>query len=57
VKATFDTSGGFKDPIVTEITPAKEFWKAEDYHQNYIEKKPNHPACHIIDIEVILRDE
>jgi peptide-methionine (S)-S-oxide reductase len=25
--------------IVTEISPAKEFWKAEEYHQRYIEKK------------------
>lgn len=26
-------------PIVTEITPASEFWRAEEYHQRYFERK------------------
>jgi peptide-methionine (S)-S-oxide reductase len=26
-------------PIVTEITPASTFWRAEDYHQQYLEKR------------------
>ena len=30
--------GSFKSEIVTEITQASTFWKAEDYHQRYIEK-------------------
>jgi peptide-methionine (S)-S-oxide reductase len=29
----------FGKPIVTEITPAREFWPAEDYHQRYLEKR------------------
>ena len=29
----------FKRPIVTEITPAAEFWPAEDYHQQYLQKR------------------
>ena len=33
----------FKAPIVTEIVPLKEFYKAEDYHQNYSENNPNNP--------------
>src|SRR6266849_6813202 len=32
-------SGQYKRPIVTEITPASEFWLAEDYHQQYLEKR------------------
>jgi methionine-S-sulfoxide reductase len=55
-KAAFDTFGEFKDPIVTEIVPAKEFWEAEDYHQDYFKKNPNHPACHVVNIEEVLKD-
>jgi peptide-methionine (S)-S-oxide reductase len=32
-------SGRYKRPIVTEIAPAPEFWPAEDYHQQYLEKR------------------
>ncbi|PXF19898.1 MAG: peptide-methionine (S)-S-oxide reductase, partial [Methanobacteriota archaeon] len=36
----------FGDRIVTQVAPAQEFWRAEDYHQNYFQKNPN-TACHI----------
>lgn len=36
----------FSRPIVTEITPAAEFWSAEDYHQRYFEKHEAH-GCHV----------
>jgi peptide-methionine (S)-S-oxide reductase len=36
----------FKKPIVTEITPASTFWPAEDYHQQYLEKR-GLASCHI----------
>jgi peptide-methionine (S)-S-oxide reductase len=32
-------SGKYKSPIVTEITPASEFYKAEEYHQRYLGKR------------------
>jgi len=31
--------------VVTEVKPFKEFFKAEEYHQNYFEKNPNNPYC------------
>jgi len=36
----------FKRPIVTQIVPATTFYKAEDYHQRYLEKRGAN-ACHI----------
>jgi peptide methionine sulfoxide reductase msrA/msrB len=35
-------SGKFDKPIVTEILPAMKFWPAEDYHQQYYRKNPEH---------------
>ncbi|MGH9399360.1 MAG: peptide-methionine (S)-S-oxide reductase, partial [Thermoanaerobaculia bacterium] len=32
-------SGRYKRPIVTEIAPAETFWRAEEYHQRYLEKR------------------
>ena len=32
-------SGRYRNPIVTEITPASEFYRAEEYHQHYVEKR------------------
>jgi peptide-methionine (S)-S-oxide reductase len=29
----------YRDPIVTEVTPAKPFWRAEEYHQCYLRKR------------------
>src|SRR5262249_40136621 len=38
-KETLVRSGRYKKPIVTEITPASRFYRAEDYHQQYLEKR------------------
>ncbi len=32
-------SGQYKRPIATEITPASKFYRAEEYHQQYLEKR------------------
>lgn len=39
IKTSLDTSGEFKDPIVTEILPATSFYPAEEYHQKYLKKR------------------
>ncbi len=39
-------SGELENAIVTEINPAADFWKAEAYHQQYVEKG-GHAVCHI----------
>ena len=39
VKEKFEQSNKYSEPIVTEIEPIKPFYKAEDYHQQYIEKR------------------
>lgn len=36
-------SNTYKEPIVTEIEPYKDFYQAEDYHQNYYRNNPNKP--------------
>ena len=38
-KAELDASGRYRKPIVTAIEPAQTFYVAEDYHQQYLEKR------------------
>lgn len=38
-KARWSESGKFQRPIVTSIEPADTFWRAEEYHQRYLEKR------------------
>jgi methionine-S-sulfoxide reductase len=46
VKIRVDESKAWKKPVVTQIVPAGEFWLAEDYHQNYLQKNPGGYTCH-----------
>ncbi|HAZ11433.1 MAG: peptide-methionine (S)-S-oxide reductase [Bdellovibrionales bacterium GWA2_49_15] len=45
-KTEVDRSGKWKKPLVTEIVPATPFYKAEDYHQDYLQKNPKGYTCH-----------
>jgi peptide-methionine (S)-S-oxide reductase len=45
-KERLEQDGGLRRPIVTEIVPAATFWRAEDYHQQYLEKR-GLASCHI----------
>lgn len=46
-KDRLSKSGRFKRPVVTEIVPAPVFHMAEDYHQQYFEKRGMAPVCHV----------
>jgi peptide-methionine (S)-S-oxide reductase len=45
-KAALEKAGVFKRPIVTQIVAAPEFYRAEDYHQQYFEKQGIR-SCHL----------
>jgi|SRR5579864_5700337 len=45
-KQALEKSGRYKRPVVTEIVSAPEFWRAEDYHQQYLEKR-GLAHCHL----------
>jgi len=46
LKERLQASGRFPRPVVTEITPASTFWRAEEYHQKYIQKNGG-ASCHL----------
>jgi peptide-methionine (S)-S-oxide reductase len=45
-KAALEKAGTFKRPIVTQVVRAGEFYRAEDYHQQYFEKQGIR-SCHL----------
>jgi peptide-methionine (S)-S-oxide reductase len=47
-KKDIEQAGLYKDPIVTEITPFKNFYIAEDYHKNYYDKHQEAPYCNFV---------
>lgn len=48
VIARVNTSKAWKSPVATQVTAAKEFYKAEEYHQDYLKKDPNGYTCHYV---------
>jgi peptide-methionine (S)-S-oxide reductase len=47
-KTELDESGAWKNPIVTEISPLEEFFRGEDYHQDYFRRNPNQRYCQLV---------
>jgi peptide-methionine (S)-S-oxide reductase len=45
-KAALAATGRFRRPVVTEVTPAGPFWRAEEYHQRYLQKR-GRGSCHL----------
>lgn len=45
-RAALDASGMLPGPVVTEIVPVAPFWRAEEYHQQYLAKR-GMGACHL----------
>ena len=43
-----EVAEAWDDPIVTELSPLPEFYRAEDYHQDYYENNPAQPYCQVV---------
>lgn len=54
VKRRVDEKGDWGAPIVTEIAPAGAYWKAEEEHQDYLQKNPGGYTCHFLRPESVL---
>jgi peptide methionine sulfoxide reductase msrA/msrB len=48
VKEKVNASGKWKAPLVTEIAEAGPFTRAEEYHQDYLQKNPGGYTCHYL---------
>jgi peptide-methionine (S)-S-oxide reductase len=47
-KSKAEAQKHFSKPIVTEIVPLNQFYKAENYHQDYYRDNPNQPYCRMV---------
>jgi peptide-methionine (S)-S-oxide reductase len=43
-----DSSGVWPSPVVTEVTPASQFYPAESYHQDYLANNTHQPYCQLV---------
>lgn len=50
-----NASGRWKAPVVTTVEPLKKFYKAEESHQDYLQKNPGGYTCHAIWFDSYLR--
>ncbi|MSU44861.1 peptide-methionine (S)-S-oxide reductase [Candidatus Nomurabacteria bacterium] len=50
-----DKSGRWKSPVVTTLESLGNFYLAEDYHQDYLEKNPGGYTCHVIYFDSYLK--
>lgn len=48
VIAELTRAHAFGDPIVTEVSPLGDYYRAEDYHQEYFRRNPNQPYCNAL---------
>ena len=46
--AQLNAAGEYRSPIVTEVTAAPTFYKAEDYHQSYFQSNATQPYCQAV---------
>lgn len=52
-KKKIESLGTYKDVIVTKIEPFTNFYKAEEYHQNYYDRNKDYPYCqYVIDPKI-----
>ncbi len=50
-------SGRWNKPVVTSLEPLTEFYSAEGYHQDYLQKNPGGYTCHFVRFDSYLLDE
>ena len=51
-----DETGSWGAPIVTEMVPAGDYWRAEEEHQDYLVKNPGGYTCHFLRPDSVLGD-
>lgn len=48
VMAEVEAAGIWNNPLVTELVPADDYYRAEDYHQGYFRRNPFQPYCQVV---------